>query len=334
MTISTLSAITNTILQSGTPDEELYAIKLLSDFFIPLRSNRNPHPADQTEIILEGGIALSFDHAADCLLDYRRTARFIKGVYLAIQELILRFPNQKINILYAGCGPFATLLLPVLPLFNPAQLQATLIDINPESVKFVKELFAKLDLLAFVDCISIQNAILYRYPSHNLHLVISETMFHALLSEPQVAISKNLAPQLMDGGIFIPEQVSIEAVITSFADEPFFSDNANLLPPVTTRHITLARLFSLTKNSVRSACFSNQEYRSSWHKLPLFQKSKPDICLFTHVKIFKTLELGPSESLITNPYCLISILNLPSKACISFVYTFAALPGWSYRLAD
>lgn len=334
MTVSKLSAITKTILQSQTPEEEVSAIKLLSDFFLTFRSNRIPQPSDQTEIVLNGGIALSFDHAADCLQDYYRTARFIKGVYLSIQELLLRFPGEKINILYAGCGPFATILLPVLPLFKTDQLQVTLIDIHPESVNFVKELFTTLHLLPFVDSISVQNAISYRYPSANLHLVISETMFHALLTEPQVAITRNLAPQLANGGIFIPEEVTVEAVISSFSNEPFLSNTSTPLLPVTPERTLIAQLFSLNKSSAQSSSFSNQEYRSAWYQIPVFQKSSPDICLFTHVKIFKTLELGLSESLITNPYCLASILNLPSDTQLSFVYTFAELPSWSYQLAD
>jgi hypothetical protein len=334
MTVSKLSTIAKTILQSYTPDEEVNSIKLLSDFFLTFRSHRNPLPSDQTEIVLKGGIALSFDHAADCLLDYHRTARFIKGTYLAIQELLLRFPDQKINILYAGCGPYATILLPILPLFKANQLQVTLIDIHPESIKSVKELFATLHLLSFVDCISVQNAISYRYPSANLHMVISETMFHALLSEPQVAITRNLAPQLVNGGIFIPEEVTVEAVTTSISKEPFLSNNSVAVVATVTERSLIAKLFSLTKNSAQSVSFYNQEYHSPWFKVPIFQNSSPDICLFTHVKIFKTLELGLSESLITNPYCLVSILNLPSGALIRFVYTFDELPSWSYQLAD
>ena len=334
MTVSKLSAITKTILQSNTPHEEVHAIKLLSDFYLTFRSNRISQPSDETEMVLKGGVALSFDHAADCLLDYHRTARFIKGIYLAIHELLLRFPDQKINILYAGCGPFATILLPILPLFKADQLQVTLIDIHPESVKFVKELFAKLHLLSFVDCISVNDAISYRYPSPNLHMVISETMFHALLTEPQVAITRNLAPQLVTGGIFIPEEVTVEAVITSFSKEPFLAHTAAPAFPVAIERSLMAKLFSLNKNSAHSASFSNHEYRSSWFNVPVFQNSRPDICLFTYVKIFKTLHLDLSESLITNPYCLVSILNLPSGARISFVYTFAEVPTWSYQLAD
>ncbi|SOD13370.1 class I SAM-dependent methyltransferase [Pedobacter xixiisoli] len=333
MTVSKLSAITKTILQSRTPNEEVHAIQSLSDFYLAFRSNRSPQPSDQAEKVLKGGIALSFDHAADCLQDYYRTARFIKGTYLAIQELLLRFPNQKINILYAGCGPFATILLPILPLFKPNQLQVTLIDIHPESVKFVKELFTQLDLLSFVDCISVEDAISYRYPNSNLHMVISETMFHALLVEPQVAITRNLAPQLVNGGIFIPEEVTIEAIITSFSKEPFLYNAAAPVVSAITERSLMAKLFSLNKNSA-SVSFSNQEYRSPRLKVPVFQNSSPDICLFTHVKIFSKLELGPSESLITNPYCLVSMLNLPSGSSISFIYEFTEVPSWSYQLAD
>jgi len=332
MTVSKLSAIANLILQSHTADEEAHAVKLLSDFYLTFLAKRTPHPSDQIELQLQGGIALSFDHAADCLQDRLRTARFIKGVYQAIQELMLRFPDQKINVLYAGCGPFATILLPVLPLFKVDQLQVTLIDIHFESVKFVKELFLTLNLSSFAESIAVQDAISYRHSSPDLHMVITETMFHALLTEPQVAITANLAPQLAEGGIFIPEEVSVEVQVTSFAREPFLTTASVPLVSADYKRSAFAMLFSLNKDLGKSSFFLNQAFHSPWFKIPALKKSEPDICIFTRVRIFKTLELGLAESLITNPYCLVSMLNLHPGAFIRFIYNFSDIPSWSYQL--
>ncbi len=77
---------------------------------------------NQGDISLKNGIALSIKNAADCIKDYKRTACFLRGIHKAIIECIKRFPNTELNILYAGCGPYAPLLLPLLSLFKPEDI--------------------------------------------------------------------------------------------------------------------------------------------------------------------------------------------------------------------
>src|SRR5690606_27335694 len=135
---------------------------------------------------------------------------FMKGVYKALQTAMKTFHDTTINILYAGCGPFAPLIVPLLHFFKPEQLSVTLIDINGYSIETIKEIVAELEYEAYIADIIVADATEYKYAkSKDLHVVITETMFKALTREPQVAITRNLVPQLTKGGILIPEEVKI-----------------------------------------------------------------------------------------------------------------------------
>ena len=46
-----------------------------------------------------------------CVDDIMRTRRFVRGVYHAMADM-LNAREGKINLLYAGTGPFAMLVLP------------------------------------------------------------------------------------------------------------------------------------------------------------------------------------------------------------------------------
>ena len=175
---------------------------------------------DSSAIPLSAGSAISPLDAGRCLLDARRTVVYFRGLYHAIQEAQQRFPGEVIRILYAGCGPFAPLCLPLLPLLAGQAVHFTLLDVHARAIESVESILAALQLKGTkVDCV-VCDATQYRNPHHRaLHVVVSETMQRALEKEPQVAILMNTAPQLTAGGLMVPEMISVDAVLTDLSHE-------------------------------------------------------------------------------------------------------------------
>lgn len=335
--------ISQSIINSKNINEEFLFAKQLSDFFNQFHFSINESIQQQSKIetIINGGIALSSVDAASCLDDPLRTVRFIKGAYLAIKELFTRFPGQKINILYAGCGPYAALLLPALPFVNKEHIRITLIDINISSIQSVKELLAILDLQDYVHDIVLANAVTYKHPeAQPLHLVISETMFHALIREPQVAITANLAPQIIKNGILLPKEIKLDLAYTFFAKEPYLQKNPATMCVMknesnsTCKRRRIDTLFSMNKeNNFSDKTTSNScLFESAFYELPGNFDNHPDICIFTYIKIFKELQLSSAESFITNPYCIESLYNVIGHTHFKMIYDFRGIPNWNYKL--
>ncbi|HEX6750619.1 MAG TPA: hypothetical protein VF092_25255 [Longimicrobium sp.] len=153
------------------------------------------------------GRAISPVEAARCVLDFWRTAAFLRGVLAALEAARGRF-RETLEVVYAGTGPFATLLLPLLPSLAPRGLRVTLIDLHGRSTESVRRLVAAVGVESTVAAVVTADAARYRH-GRAIHVVIAETMQRALENEPQVAVSRNLAAQLAPGGILVPERVSV-----------------------------------------------------------------------------------------------------------------------------
>lgn len=166
--------------------------------------------------LLDSGVAISPQAAAHCVADYRRSVVYIRGVHAALQALQGRFTAQPLQILYAGCGPYATLLLPLLHRFEPCSLQVVLLDIHPQSLASVARLIDACGLDAHSLSLVQANACDYQ-PAAPLHLLMVEAMQKALEQEPQVAITRRLAPLLVAGGVLVPEAIEVELVLGSGA---------------------------------------------------------------------------------------------------------------------
>ena len=161
------------------------------------------------DTFLDNGVAINPEAAAHCVKDYQRTVVFLRGIDAAIRSAISRFPNTRIRILYAGCGPFATLLLPLLTNFKESAFDIQLIDIHQRSLDSAAAVARHFGLSDYHMQTTRADASSYRH-ADKFHLIIAETMQKSLEQEPQYAVTANLAPQLVAGGIFIPEKIVVE----------------------------------------------------------------------------------------------------------------------------
>ena len=163
-------------------------------------------------------------------------------------------------------------------------------------------------------------------------------MFHALTKEPQVAITQNLAPQLTKGGFFIPEEITISLGYSFFSKEPYLNqyDDIYQINNLTNQNIkrqSIKKLFSLNKNENTNQEDSFHFFESRWHLLPEDYEKTPDICIYTHIKVFDTLQLQDADSLITNPYCLTSLYNLQDQSKFKIKYNIQNVPNWEITVS-
>jgi hypothetical protein len=341
-----LANITLNLLASDDEREELQCAHLLSAFLTQFsldETDSNNKARKYTDTVVIGGVALSPSEAAVCIDDYLRTVRFIKGAYHAIKELQRRFPEQKINILYAGCGPYATILTPILPLFTAEEIGVTLLDISSYSIQSVQLLLTALGLDNRIDAVICGDATTYTHASSSpLHMAVSETMYHALVREPQVAITHNLVPQITPNGILVPEEIRIDLMQAFFAKERYWNiaDNScdtrtNFFIRYEYEPICLGKIFSIGKDHL----FSEAErtsglFKSGWFQTPSDFQNRPDLCLFTTVTVFKDICLHSSESFITNPFCVTSIYSLKQGSTFQLIYNFGQIPEWKFEAKE
>jgi len=202
------------------------------------------------DIMLPTGKAVSPIQAAHCLLEFQRTATFVRGVYKAIVELKNAFPGERIHVLYAGCGPYATLLTPMVTLFTANEVSFSLMDINPAALEAVKKVYDYLGLDSYVQEYICADAAVYNVPPDTtVHLAISETMQHALVKEPQVAVMQNLIPQLPAKGLFVPSHISVSAQLLDGNEEMKAFATHGMVP----RRIVLGNVYHISREEYRAA---------------------------------------------------------------------------------
>ena len=244
------------------------------------------------------------------------------------EDALKIFPSEKINLLYAGCGPGAPLILPLLSHFNSEQLFITLLDINESSIHSIKTLIKSLELDLYFRDIILIDATQYIHPKDiPLHIVLSETMDKGLTKEPQVRITQNLAPQLIEGGIFIPEEIEIYTEHTFYSKEPYFDiyknvlDIGNSIPTINKQ-----TLFTITKTIAKEPPFN---FESNWIEVPNNVEDTPDISIVANVKIYKDQILIKGESLISNPYCVTSLSAIKGKK-YKLRHSTEGIPNWKF----
>jgi hypothetical protein len=246
---SRLEAAVRTVLDVASwPGELVSAVQSMATLCAEI-SGIDPDGGDDAETVLDHGTALSPRDAARCLLDMARTTRFVRGVVAGIELARQRFPGRVIEVVYAGCGPWAALVVPACLKYPPDQVRFTLLDAHRRSLEAARTLVDGLGLGDHVrDCVH-GDATTYRHPGP-LHMVLTEAMQRALAKEPQLAITANLAPQLAAGGLYLPERITVDLALADLGREFSLCDPSTPGPIAERDRVPLGRLLDASTATI------------------------------------------------------------------------------------
>ncbi len=230
------------------------------------------------------GMALSINHAAQCLLDYKRTYKFLKGFVKAIEDNQKQFPNETIQVFYAGCGPYAPFVTLVAPLFTPEEVQFSLLEINKDSLEKAERLIENLKLTDYIRACYLSDATTFNIDQpKSYHILFSETLDALLYRECYVPILWNLIPQFSSDITVIPENVKVDLFFKEKSKETFE-----------------ATIFDVKKEVAFSEVNLSLPEQFQSVKVDLTQADKYErIVLVTEVQVYKELLLVRNESSLT-----------------------------------
>lgn len=337
-----LASICNCILEESSSPRALHdALDAFAQMCGDI-SDIHPDPSFDAwadDALLATGVAINPQAAAHCVSDYRRSVAFIRGVYAAINTLRSRFPGSPLDILYAGCGPFATLLLPLLGKINAGELNVTLLDIHQRSLDSVDLLLREFGLSTPAIRAIRGDACHYRHDK-KLHLVIAETMQKSLEQEPQFAVTANLAPQLSADGLFIPQQIEVELSLTDLEyEKKLVGQSREIDPGVREKRHPLATVFTLSPEGAvnqlhkgrYNALTKNLELNPTTVTIPsLANNARLDAVLFTRITVFEQYRLEDYECEITLPLQCHELAPLAGGEQYRVAYQLGSYPKFTF----
>lgn len=229
MHLQKLSEITDVIL---SPLDNYLALKNslddLKELFIKISGLDMNADENSENLYLESGKAIGPRWAGMCIDDIMRTKRFICGIDKAIKDVRKNNDQQQLTILYAGTGPFATLVMPFIALYTSDELQFILLEVNLKSVNYLKTVINTFNAEDYIKAIHLCDASTFQLPEGTeADILLIECLQHALAREPQVAITYNLLPQLQENVILIPKEITLYiALIDSKKQNEFLLGNS------------------------------------------------------------------------------------------------------------
>ena len=290
-----------------------------------------------TDTILPNGKAVSPLTAARCVREYARTSCFVRGLYEALLEAQQRFPGQTIHALYAGCGPYATLILPLLARLPRDSFRFTLIDIHPLALESAKKIINHFGFEDFIQDYQLLDACTTSLvPFQPFHVAVTETMNQAMYKEPQLAVSANLVRYLEPDGILIPEQITVKAALIDSSREItcFPSDHQGEMIALPRRRLELGTIMLLDKTTLKLLDLNNPATHLPPITLPWPNETvreKMRLGLLTHIKVFGSHCLQCYDTSLTIPKIL-RINATPDEALeVEFCYRLGESPGFDYR---
>jgi hypothetical protein len=147
------------------------------------------------------------------------------------------------------------------------------------------------------------------------HILVIESMLASLRTEPQVAITLNVTPQMRAGGALIPERICVDA---GLCEAPHAG-----LPPA--NRIALGRIFELSRETT---CGAGGQFPPIVVRLPDGIEKPLHVELRTTMKMFGEIELREFQSGLTQPIILHEAGGVRSGARLSIRYEMGSDPGF------
>lgn len=265
-------------------------------YFLSLLSDRK---LASEPILKANGMAISPEAAAGCMLEHTRTQVFVRGLYRAAKSL----NKDSIRILYVGCGPLAPFMTLTAPLLPGARY--TLVEISENAAEAAKVLINRLQLQGRLDTLIVADATDMKVPDATSYdIVITETMDAGLYNEMMIPILVNILPQLKREVILIPEEVTLELLVSKRTGA---GERTERFPVFTATDLL------------------NCHWETGKFPVTEFAVPEPNssaIFINTAVRVFRDICLNPGESAITR---VIRVQPKPGKP-LHFGYGIAP-PG-------
>ncbi|MDD2764277.1 MAG: class I SAM-dependent methyltransferase [Opitutaceae bacterium] len=277
------------------------------------------------------GKAISPLGAARCVREYRRTAVFLQAMDAALRCARKRFPGERIHVLEAGCGPLAPLALPFALRYPPDEVIFSLLDLHPIAIEGTRRMARELGVRESVRGYLAADATTIQFSEPDRpHVIACEVLLRALKSEPQVAATRNLAPQLRRGGIFLPERIDVDAGLfdqakwTRALTSPMKEGEEGLSPIQ-----ELGRVFGLDASAVNELQPRGAgRFAATAVNVPPHDPERTPLHLFTRIRVFGDHRLGDFDSSLNLPERVKYPAALAVKGgLVEFYYEVSADPG-------
>lgn len=277
---------------------------------------------------LASGMALSPADAARCTLDFLRTARLLQAAERTIRTRLQQFPGRAVEVLYAGCGPLAPLMLVLARRYRRQPVRVTLVDIHPAALAAAEQLFAMSGVAACLRPSVRADAATLRLPEgFKPDFLLVEVMQRALASEPQLAVLANLWPQCAVDAALVPARVAVHACLGRMDREL----RADVAPQ---RH-ELGCLIELSAATLPALATSMaggvDALPERALQVPLTADAGMQLMLRTEVEAADGLRLADYDSGLTYPHWEHALGRVTPGEWLGFRYRLRPTPGFEVR---
>ena len=290
---------------------------------------------DEGQTLTPEGVAISPTNAMMCADDYVRTIKFIRGAHAAIADQKKRHPERPVRVLYAGCGPYAMLALPLMSMWSADEATFTLLDIHRESIDAARSIVDSLGLGDSVREYEVADAGSYLIPDNWLpDIILMELMQACLEKEPQVAVARHLHRQAPNA-VMIPEEVRIELKLVDLSCEFTLDDGEQGAPRLRRDRIHVDTLFRLNREALESWDAGVEgPLPGARVQVPFPPESRYHMMLFTMIEIYGINALGDYDSGLTVPRAIGANLNFKPGDNVQFFYRCGEQPGLACRVLE